>query len=45
MIGNHMIIFGGIDDFQSVLNDVVSFDLINNKWSTIYENDKLGEPS
>lgn len=40
MLGNHMIVYGGIDDFQQVLNDVISFDLSVGKWTTIYENEQ-----
>jgi len=38
-----MIVYGGIDDFQTILNDVVSIDLTKALWTTIYENEESTE--
>ena len=36
MLNDHMIIYGGIDNYQKNLNDVASLNLTNGKWTTIY---------
>ena len=38
LIGMHMIIYGGISDKNTVLDDVFDFDIVNGRWNDVYPN-------
>ena len=41
LIGHHMVVIGGLNDYQNALNDVMSLDLIKQEWACINENKPL----
>ena len=41
ILGNHMIVIGGLDDLQRPLNDINSLDLSKNKWTSLQISEEL----
>ena len=34
-LGNHLVVYGGLDDFSNKMNDVQSLDLVSGRWTCI----------